>query len=341
MYTRSIKVLIIDDSIFFRNVILRGLEGEERIKVVGMAGDPFEARDKILELEPDVLTLDIEMPQMDGIEFLQKLMPQYPLPTLVISCHGERMLKALEAGAVDFLRKPVRNDKDIMKVFMQELIVKVKIASMANVSSYKSKYLPHMIENRNGNKKERVIVIGASTGGTEAVLEIVRALPRNMPGIVVVQHMPEGFTAMYAGRLNELCRMEVKEAKSGDLILPGRILIAPGGCQLRMAKDDRGYITECYPGEPVNGHRPSVDVLFHSAAKLLGEDAVGVILTGMGYDGAKGLKAMKQAGAHTIGQDEETCVVYGMPKVAYDIGGVAEQLPVYEIAQKLYTIAHL
>lgn len=341
MFNRAIKVLIIDDSIFFRNFINEGITGENRIQVVGMAGDVFEARDKILELEPDVLTLDIEMPQMDGIEFLEKLMPQYPLPTVVISCHGERMLKALEAGAVDFMKKPVRNDKESMKIFLQELIVKIKIASMANVSAYKSKYLSKVMENPNGEKIERLIAIGASTGGTEAVLEIVRNLPRNMPGIVVVQHMPEGFTQMYANRLNELCRMEAKEAKTGDLVLPGRILIAPGGQQMRVARDKRGLYAECFNGDLVNGHKPSVDVLFHSVAGLLGEEAVGVILTGMGYDGAKGIRAMKQAGSHTIGQDEDTCVVYGMPKVAYDIGGVAEVLPLQAIAQRLYALSHL
>lgn len=340
MYNKVIRVLVIDDSIFFRNILLRGLEEEERIQVVGVAGDPFEARDKILELEPDVLTLDIEMPQMDGIEFLQKLMPQYPLPTLVISCHGERMFKALEAGAVDFMQKPERSDKETMKLFLQELTVKIKIASMANVSAYKSRYLPRPQEGGYAEKPERMIAIGASTGGTEAVLEIVRALPRNMPGIVVVQHMPEGFTAMYAKRLNGLCRMEAKEAENGDLVLPGRILIAPGGKQLRLARNGRGLFVECFAGEPVNGHRPSVDVLFHSVAKLMGKEAIGVILTGMGYDGAKGIKAMKNAGSHTIGQDEATCVVYGMPKVAYDIGGISEELPLQAIAQKLYTLAH-
>lgn len=341
MYKKAIKVLIIDDSIFFRNIISEALSQENRISVVGMAGNPFEARDKILELEPDVITLDIEMPQMDGIEFLEKLMPQYPIPALVVSSHGERMLTAIETGAVDFIKKPIKNDKSIMDAFIQELIVKVKIASMANVSAYKRSYIPQIIESKNSNAPDRVIAIGASTGGTEAVLKIIKALPNNMPGIVVVQHMPVGFTKMYADRLNATCRMEVREAQTGDSVLPGRVLIAPGGYQMRLRKIKNKYSVECFQGEPTNGHRPSVDVLFHSVAEKAGSHAIGVILTGMGYDGAKGILAMRKKGAHTIGQDEETCVVYGMPMVAYDIGGVVEELPLMSIAQKLYVLAHL
>lgn len=341
MHTRVIKVLIIDDSIFFRELISEALGREERITVVGMAGDPFEARDKILELEPDVITLDIEMPQMDGIEFLTKLMPQYPIPALVISGHGEQIFDALDAGAVDFLKKPERNEKNIMDTFIQELIVKIKIASMANVSNYKKNCIQQGMEHSKSNTSERIIAIGASTGGTEAVDRIIKALAPNMPGIVVVQHMPEKFTNMYAQRLNSTCRMEVKEAATGDLVLPGRVLIAPGGLQMRICKEKKDYYVECVQGDLVNGHKPSVDVLFHSIAQEAGENAIGVILTGMGYDGAKGLLAMKKRGFHTIGQDEESCVVYGMPKVAFDIGAVAEQLPLSAIAQKLYTLAHL
>lgn len=341
MRIKIIRVLIIDDSLFFRNIILKGLEGEERIEIVGMAGDPFEARDKILELEPDVITLDIEMPQMDGIEFLQRLMPQYPIPALVVSVHGERMLMALEAGAVDFIQKPFRMDKDILNLFIQDLIVKIKIASMANVSAYKSRYFSQLSEGKKAERAERLIAIGASTGGTEAVCEIIKELPGNMPGIVVVQHMPEGFTKMYADRLNQTCRMEVKEAENGDLVLPGRVLIAAGGYQTKVCKDSRRYYVKCYKGEPVNGHRPSVDVLFYSAAEAAGANATGVILTGMGYDGAKGLLAMRKNGGFTIGQDEKSCVVYGMPKVAFDIGGVMEQISIDMIARKLYTLTHL
>lgn len=339
-YSGMIKVLIVDDSIVFRELLSRGIQDDKRIEVVGVAGDPFEARDKILELEPDVITLDIELPKMNGIEFLKKLMPQYPMPTVVVSSHYEIILEALEAGAVDFMRKPIENVQMNMDTFIQELIVKIKIASMANVSAYKSNYGNKVLEGGKRNLIDKVIAIGASTGGTEALYEIIKVLPKNMPGIVVVQHMPETFTKMYAQRLNSICAMEVKEAMDGDSVLPGRVLIAPGGRHMKLSKREGRYFVNCFQDEKVNGHMPSVDVLFHSTAKEAGSKSIGVILTGMGYDGAKGLLEMKKSGAVTIGQDEESCVVYGMPKVAFDIGGVLEQLPLSIIAQKLYTLAH-
>lgn len=340
--SQVIKVLIIDDSIFFREILAEGIASDKRIEVVGVAGDPFEARDKILELNPDVITLDIEMPRMDGLEFLRKLLPQYPIATLVVSVHGDKVLSALESGAVDFVKKPLKGQGNIMEVFIQELIVKIKIASMANVSAYKNKSVTVLKGKMRDSAEKNVIAIGASTGGTEAIHQIIQALPRNMPGIVVVQHMPEVFTRMYSERLNSVCQMEVKEAQDGDYVCPGRVLIAPGGSRhMIIRKIENGYIVKCYEGEKVNGHRPSVDVMFQSMAKAVGSDAIGVLLTGMGYDGAKGLLEMKKAGAITLGQDEESSVVYGMPKVAFDIGGVMEQLPLNAIAQKLYTLADI
>lgn len=339
-YSGKIKVLVIEDSLLFRDMVAKGIQLDNRIEVVGTAGNPYEARDKILETAPDVMTLDIEMPQMDGIEFLRQLMPQYPVPAVIVSCHGEKVMLALEAGAVDFVKKPVQNTKEIKDMFIQELIVKIKIASMANVSAYKSNYIDKIKGEGKTGSREYMIAMGASTGGTEAVSEIVTALPRNMPGIVVVQHMPEVFTRLYAERLNASCQMEVKEAKDGDMIIPGRILIAPGNFQTKVRKGDKGYYVRCSQGEKVNGHKPSVDVLFHSVAEAAGSKATGVILTGMGHDGAKGLEAMKKCGALTIGQDEESCVVYGMPKVAFDIGAVAEQIPLDGIAQRLYALVH-
>lgn len=331
---------MIDDSLIFRETVARGIANDKGIEVVGTAADVYIARDKILDLEPDVLTLDVEMPRMNGIEFLKKLMPQYPLPVVMVSSVSEHVFDALNAGAVDFVTKPDLNGERNLDSFVNELIIKIKIASMAKVGHLKKAYVGYQLaEGENSLNPNTIIAIGASTGGTEAIYEIIRALPRDMPGVVVVQHMPPVFTAMYAGRLNNSCRMEVKEAKHGDVILPGKVLIAPGGnCHMRVNRRGNNYIVELTKGEKVNGHCPSVDVLFNSIATKVGENAIGVILTGMGYDGAKGLLNMKQAGAMTIGQDEQSCVVYGMPKVAYDIGGVIKQTTLKNIPQVLHSI---
>lgn len=337
----KIKVLIIDDSKVFREAASRGISEDPHIDVIGFAGDPFEARDKILELNPDVLMLDIELPKMDGITFLRKLMPQYPVATVVVSAFENHIFDALEAGAVEFVRKPQGGGAEKIHTFIQELVVKIKIASIANVNVFMNRKDSLDSAANQSSKKEKIIVVGASTGGTEAFFSILKELPPNMPGIVVVQHMPESFTAMYAQRLNKTCRMEVKEGADGDYVRSGRVIIAPGGYHLKLEKEKGKYRINCFYDEKVNGHRPSVDVLFHSAAKAAGADAIGVILTGMGSDGAKGLTEMRSRGSYTIGQDKETSVVFGMPKVAYDLGGVVEQLPLASIAQKLYTIAHL
>lgn len=338
--SKKIKVLVIDDSLLFRETVARGLANDRGIEVVGTAADVFLARDKILDLEPDVLTLDVEMPRMNGIEFLKKLMPQYPLPVVMVSAVSDHVFDALNAGAVDFVTKPNITGQRSLDSFINELIIKIKIASMAKVGHLKKDYvvstLAGTIDSRNNNT---IIAIGASTGGTEAIYEIIHALPRDMPGIVVVQHMPPVFTAMYAQRLNNSCRMEVKEAESGDVITPGKVLIAPGGdFHMRINKKGSSHIVECMKGEKMNGHCPSVDVLFNSVAEKVGANAIGVILTGMGYDGAKGLLNMRKAGAMTIGQDEQSSVVYGMPKVAYDIGAVCKQVTLKNIPELLHSI---
>lgn len=346
-YQNPIKVLIVDDSIVFREMAARGIASDSRIEVVGLAGDPYEARDAILQHRPDVLLLDIELPKMNGLTFLRQLMPQYPIPTVAISGNSDVLLKALEAGAVDYARKPQQVGQEGINTFFQELIVKIKIASMANVSQHKESYAPQEILGQYvrgpvmDRNAEKIVAIGASTGGTEAIHTIVRDFPRSMPGVVIVQHMPESFTAMYANRLNTSCAMEVKEAEDGDLVLRGRVLLAPGGnCHMKVIKSDGKLRVRCFPDEKINGHRPSVDVLFQSVAQAAGRQAIGVILTGMGSDGAKGILEMKRAGAYTIGQDESSCVVYGMPKVAYDIGGITEQLPLERMAQRLCSLVN-
>lgn len=337
-----IKVLVVDDSIVFRELLVQNLGRDPAIQVVGTARDPFEARDAILALKPDVMTLDIELPRMNGIEFLRKLMPQYPLPVVVISSLSDKVFDAMNAGAVDFVAKPAVSSRKQLEDFVRnELLVKIKIASSARISNIKkSVMLNHANPERMSvNRGNLVVAIGASTGGTEATSAVVRQFGTDIPGIVCVQHMPPGFTQMYAKRLDDECQIRVKEAETGDRVLPGHMLIAPGGDRhMRLVKVGGSYQVEIKPGPRVNGHCPSVEVLFDSVAKAAGPDAVGIILTGMGGDGAKGLLAMRKAGARTIGQDESTCVVYGMPKVAYDLGAVEYQEKLTDIAQRTYAL---
>lgn len=334
--SRKIKVLIVDDSLLFRETLAREIGKDFGIEVIGTAEDPFVARDKILELKPDVVTLDVEMPKMDGLAFLKKLMPQYPLPVIVVSSIGKNVFEALDAGAVDFVTKPDMNRSGGMNSFINELIVKIKIASTAKVGGFKKDYQGVKIVTNHGiDISNTILAIGASTGGTEAIYSIVTALPRDMPGILIVQHMPPVFTKLYADRLNNSCKLEVKEAEDGDLVKPGRVLVAAGDFHMRLAKGASGFYVKCAQGDRVNGHCPSVDVLFDSVAATAKNKAIGVILTGMGSDGAKGILNMRKQGAYTIGQDEKTSTVYGMPMVAYNIGGVVKQLPLDKIAQEI------
>lgn len=338
---KPIRVLVVDDSIVFRELLVQNLSRDPAIQVVGTAKDPFEARDAILACKPDVMTLDVELPRMNGIEFLRKLMPQYPLPVVVISSLSDSVFDALNAGAVDFVAKPAVSSRSQLEDFVRtELLVKIKIASTAKISNIKRVVMAQEEQHLSVNgKKNLIVAIGASTGGTEATLSVVKEFGTDIPGIVVVQHMPPGFTEMYARRLNDQCRIQVKEAQTGDRVLPGKMLIAPGGDKhMRLVKVNGVYQVEVKAGPRVNGHCPSVDVLFESVAKAAGRDAVGIILTGMGGDGAKGLLAMRKAGAQTIGQDESTCVVYGMPKVAYDLGAVQHQEKLGNIAKRTYAV---
>ena len=334
---RKIKVLMVDDSLIFREVLARGISTDPYIEVVAKAVDPFDARDKILEYSPDVMTCDIEMPKMNGIEFIKRLLPQYPLPVVVVSSVSVAVFEAMKAGAVDFVTKPnVQSVKDV-EGFIYELIRKIKIAANAKIPKFAGQSITNVVEE--GTSVEgRIIAIGASTGGTEAVFNILKVLPSQIPGIVVTQHIPPVFSKMFADRLNDSTQLRVKEAKTGDYVDQGSVLIAPGGQHMRLKKVGERYRVECFEGEKVNGHCPSIDVLFESVAKEVGEGAIGVILTGMGYDGAKGLLAMRRKGARTLGQDQKSSVVYGMPKVAFEIGAVERQIPLETMAQALVTL---
>jgi two-component system chemotaxis response regulator CheB len=336
---RKIKVLVVDDSLLFRETIAKKLAEDPALEVVGTAPDAYRARDLIEQTEPDVMTLDVEMPKMNGIEFLRKLMPQYPLPVVVVSAISKNVFDALDAGAVDFVSKPDANQGRSFEALITELIIKVKIASTAKVGHWKKAdafATPHL--QRMGGNQISVVAIGASTGGTEAIASILQVLPKAMPGIVIVQHMPPVFTRFYAERLNNSCLLEVCEASDGDTVIPGRVLVAPGDFQMELKKDGNRFTVKCFKGEKVNGHCPSVDVLFHSVASLNSRNSIGVILTGMGADGAKGLLAMRRGGALTIGQNEESSVVYGMPKVAYELGAVEYQASLDKIPQLLCSL---
>lgn len=337
MGDKHIKALIVDDSILFREVLSKLVQEDSAIEVVATAGDPYDARDKIIQLRPNVMTLDIEMPKMDGIHFLKKLIPQYPVPVVVVTSLPINAFEALDAGAVDFVKKPVVKGPDDLKNFAMELREKIKIASTSKVFVPKkeSKEIVKQFNTIRGTTKD-LIAIGASTGGPEAIIKVVKDLPENSPPVVITQHMPPKFTDMFAQRLNKLSKLEVREAQDGDRLKPGVALVAAGDYHLRVHKDFNGYYVTSKQGEKVSGHCPSVDVLFQSVAECAKDKAIGVILTGMGADGAKGLYDMKKAGAFTIGQDMESCVVYGMPKVAFNIGAVSEQCHIDNIADLIY-----
>ena len=339
---RKIKVLVVEDSYMFRGVLVNGLNSDPGIEVVAIANDPFEARDMIIKHNPDVMTLDVEMPKMDGIEFLRKLMPQHPMPVVMVSSLNSKVFDALNAGAVDFVNKPSGLTKEQLGDFIKnELVTKVKIASTVKISNLKKTKFG---DNNQGQQDEgsiynkKLLAIGASTGGTEAIYSVLMGLNRDIPGIVITQHMPPGFTKMFADRLNNQTKLQVKEAATGDVIRPGCAYIAPGDKQMKVVKVGDIYKIECFNGPKVSGHCPSVDVLFESVAITCKKDAIGVLLTGMGADGAKGLLKMRQAGANTVGQDESSCIVYGMPKVAMELGAVEHQVSLDKIPEKIYTL---
>ena len=338
----KIRVLVVEDSLFFRELLVKHLNRHPEIEVVASAADPFEARDMIVKYKPDVMTLDIEMPRMSGLEFLRKLMPQYPMPVVMLSSLSEKVFEAMHAGAVDFVVKPAMSDhKKLEELMTNDLPAKIKAASVAKIGMTRNATVPSLTQtlHTTANTKDLVLAIGASTGGTEAITAVLKEFGPDIPGTVIVQHMPAGFTSIYAKRLNDQCRVTVKEAQNGDKLVPGQVLIAPGGeNQFCVIKSNGSYQVEIKPGPKVSGHCPSVDVLFESVAKSAANRAVGIILTGMGADGAKGLLEMRKAGAHTIGQDESTCVVYGMPKAAYEIGAVEYQEKLNDIAKKTYAV---
>lgn len=333
----AIRVLIVDDSATARAVLREILEADPSIEVVGSASDAYVARDKIVELRPDVICLDVEMPRMDGITFLKRLMHYMPLPVIMVSSltqnGAKTTLEALEAGAVDFVGKPHAHIYDGVETMREELVTKIKIAAKVKVRQHILRDVGQANTSSLAETTHKILAIGASTGGTEALKDVLMGLPRNAPGTIIVQHMPANFTAPFAERLNSLCAMEVREARNGDSITPGVALIAPGDYHMVVRRSGARYYVEIGNGEKVSGHRPSADVLLNSVAKIAGSNAIGVILTGMGGDGARGLLAMRNAGAKTLGQDESSCVVYGMPKVAYELGAVERQLPLHKIAQ--------
>lgn len=337
---RPIRVLIVDDSALVRDILTRGLSADSGIEVVGTASDPYQARDKIVELKPDVMTLDVEMPRMDGVEFVRRLLPQYPIPVVMVSAlteKGKRItMEALEAGAVDFVTKPSTDIARGLNAMLIELRTKIKIASTVNIARLRREPIEPKVLRQPpkalAESTDKVIAIGASTGGTEAIREVLEQFPPTMPGIVIVQHMPPGFTKMFADRLNSLCEIDVKEAADGDRIRPGLALIAPGDKHMTVRRAGGSYYVDCREGPPVCGHCPSVEVLMQSVAKHVGPNAIGIMLTGMGSDGADGLKAMRDAGARTLAQDEASCVVFGMPKVAWERGGAERLVPLSHIA---------
>ena len=339
-----IRVLVVDDSALVRRVLSEELSKFPDVKVVGTAVDPYMARDRIKELEPDVLTLDVEMPRMDGLSFLAKLMKHYPLPTVVVSSltpeNSENALRALRLGAVEVIPKP--GSQYTVPEVGRRLVRAIRAASVARLTKVKRKVQPAEEGRcappplpRTMETTHKVLGVGASTGGTQAIESVLSSLPPNTPGTAIVQHMPAGFTTSFAQRLNEICSMTVREARDGDILAPGLALLAPGGHHLLVRRNGALYQVRVKGGPPVNRHKPSVDVLFQSLAESAGHNAVGIILTGMGADGAKGLLELRETGAFTIAQDEETAVVFGMPKAALDLGAVQEVLPLQKIPETI------
>jgi len=331
MSERKIKALVVDDSALMRKLITSMLSKSPVIDVVGAAPNPLVARDMIKALKPDVITLDVEMPKMDGISFLEKIMTLRPTPVVMVSSLTQRgasvTLQALEMGAVDFVAKPATDLESNMVHLGDELIAKVKLAAITKVKPLKKLTKNTNIAPVAFNTTETILAIGASTGGVETLGRLLVDMPPNAPATLVAQHMPPNFTKNFAERLNKMCSVRVGEAKDGQRVVPGQVWIAPGDKHLTLVRSGADYVCRLTEDAPVCGHRPSVDVLFESVAKAAGARSIGVILTGMGKDGAKGLLSMREAGASTLGQDEATSLVYGMPKVAFEMGAVEKQLP--------------
>ena len=356
----KIRVVVVDDSALVRGLLASAIDAQPDMTCVGTASDPYQAREVIRSLDPDVITLDVEMPRMDGLDFLEKLMRLRPMPVVMVSTLTERgaetTLRALELGAVDFVAKPRIGVAQGMQEIAAEISDKLRAAARARVARRTAVPPAPPAASRRAagggeaageggpprvkpvpiayarSSTEKLVAIGASTGGTEALREVLSQLPADCPAIMVTQHMPPGFTLSFAQRLNGLCRMHVKEAVHGERVLPGHVYIAPGGRQMRLARDGANYVVVVDDGPPVNRHKPSVDVLFRSVAEHAGRNAIGVMLTGMGRDGADAMKAMRDAGAHNVAQDEASCVVYGMPREAVACGAVHEVLPLSRIA---------
>lgn len=345
------KVVVVDDSALVRSILTEIINRQPDMECIGAAADPLAAREMIRNLDPDVITLDVEMPKMDGLDFLSRLMRLRPMPVVMVSTLTERgaevTLKALELGAIDFVAKPKIGVADGIRQLAQDITDKIRVASKAHIRRHHAPApaaapgeapvppKPVTVASIGRLSTEKIIFIGASTGGTEATKDVLINLPPDSPAVVITQHMPPGFTKSYAARLDGLCRIRVKEAQDGERILPGHGYIAPGGMHLSVERSGANYIARVQDGEPVNRHKPSVEVLFNSAAKVVGPNALGIMLTGMGGDGARAMKVMKDAGAYNFVQDEATCVVFGMPREAINAGAADEILPLGQIAPRL------
>lgn len=348
MTPRKIKVLVVDDSALVRKILTLGLNRDPGLEVIGAARDPYAARDIMVENRPDVITLDVEMPNMDGVSFLRKYMPVMPIPTVIVSSLTEQgkkiTIEALEAGAVDVVLKPKLGVVDQLPLMMDDLIARVKAAARVDVSRFAQTYpplselpvAPVTMSKAMHETTDRVIAIGASAGGVAALVRIIPMFPAAAPGIVIVQHMPAGFTTSFAARLDNLSAMQVKEAEPNDRVRPGLVLMGPGGDrQMEVRRSGGEYRVNLVEGPKVSGHCPSVNVLFHSVARQVGRNAVAALLTGMGDDGAEGLLAIRQAGGRTFAQDQQSCVVFGMPQVAWKIGAAEKLLPLDEVPKYL------